>query len=293
MSSAEVAAKIVKSLEPDDYDVLKILFSALNKRKSLTKDQIANYSKIHNDVTKHRIHRLHTMKLVFSEKNGVSLLMAGLDAIALKTLADRNVISGIGRPIGIGKESDVFEAITQNEEMRAIKFFRIGRISFRQVRRKRSFTKAENIQQWLLINTEAAEKEYNILQILNNKGIRIPRPYFRAMHSIVMNRIDGFRLVDIMLLEDPRRILNDILHDVKVAYHYGLINCDLSEYNIMVDNTNNAWIIDWPQSVSTSHPNANYLVRRDIYNIVNFFNRRFRLSVDWKEALKKVVRTFV
>jgi RIO kinase 2 len=288
LSSAEIAARIVKSLELDDYKVLRTLYSALSHHKSLSKDQIVNYSKIHKDIVEYRLHRLHGMKLVFNNNTEISLLTAGFDAIALKTLANRNIILGIGRPIGVGKESDVFEAITQNGEARAIKFFRIGRISFRQVRRKRSFLKDQNIHDWLLVNTKAAAKEYRALQMLKNTGIKIPTPYFRAMHSIVLNRIDGLRLVDIKKLEDPRYMLCNILDDVKVAYEYNVINCDLSEYNILVDSKNKTWIIDWPQYVSKAHPNAHYLVRRDIYNIVNFFNRRFHLGVDWKEAVKKV-----
>jgi RIO kinase 2 len=290
LSSAEIAARIVKSLEPDDYKIMRTLYSSLSHHKSLSKDQIVNYSGIHKDIVEYRIRRLNAMKLVFNNnKNEISLVMAGLDAMALKTLAKRNIILAIGRSLGIGKESDVFEAVTENGETRAIKFFRIGRISFRQVRRKRSFLKDQNTNEWLLINTEAAAREYTALQMLKNTGVKVPTPYFRAMHSIVLMRIDdGLRLVDIRNLDDPRSILSKILDDVKVAYENNVINCDLSEYNILVDTKNDTWIIDWPQYVTKAHPNAHYLIRRDIYNIIKFFNRRFHLEIDWKLAVKGV-----
>ena len=289
MSSAEVAAKVVKNLEPEDYKLLKVLASGLKQHESLTRREITTYSKIHENIVDFRINRLHDMKLIRKNKGGFTLLMMGLDTVALKMLVDKDIIIAMGKPIGIGKESDVFEAITSREQVRALKFFRIGRISFREVRRRRTFIGKEDIHQWLLINIDAAKKEYNALNRLRHSGIRIPVLYYRAMHCVVMNRIDGLRLVNIHELEDPKITLQNILHDIGTAYKYNMINSDLSEYNVLLDSKNNIWIIDWPQVVSRSHPNAADLIKRDVYNIVNFFNRRFDLRKDKDEALNEVV----
>jgi RIO kinase 2 len=289
MSSAEVAAKVVKNLEPEDYKLLKVLASGLKQHESLTRKEITTYSKIHENIVDFRINRLHDMKLIRKNKGGFTLLMMGLDTVALKMLVDKDIIIAMGKPIGIGKESDVFEAITSSEQGRALKFFRIGRISFREVRRRRTFIGKEDIHQWLLVNIDAAKKEYNALNRLRHSGIRIPVLYYRAMHCVVMNRIDGLRLVNIHELEDPKITLQNILHDIGTAYKYNMINSDLSEYNVLLDSKNNIWIIDWPQVVSRSHPNAADLIKRDVYNIVNFFNRRFDLRKDKDEALNEVV----
>ena len=289
MSSAEVAAKVVKNLEPEDYKLLKVLASGLKQHESLTRKEITTYSKIHENIVDFRINRLHDMKLIGKNKGGFTLLMMGLDTVALKMLVDKDIIIAMGKPIGIGKESDVFEAITSSEQGRALKFFRIGRISFREVRRRRTFIGKEDIHQWLLVNIDAAKKEYNALNRLRHSGIRIPVLYYRAMHCVVMNRIDGLRLVNIHELEDPKITLQNILHDIGTAYKYNMINSDLSEYNVLLDSKNNIWIIDWPQVVSRSHPNAADLIKRDVYNIVNFFNKRFDLRKDKDEALNEVV----
>lgn len=289
MSSAEVAAKVVKNLEPEDYKLLKVLASGLKQHESLTRKEITIYSKMHENIVDFRINRLHDMKLIGKNRGGFTLLMMGLDTIALKMLVDKDIIIAMGKPIGIGKESDVFEAITSSEQGRALKFFRIGRISFREVRRRRTFIGKEDIRQWLLVNIDAAKKEYNALNRLRYSGIRIPVLYYRAMHCVVMNRIDGLRLVNIYELEDPKTTLQNILHDIGIAYKYNMINSDLSEYNILLDSKNNIWIIDWPQVVSRSHPNAADLIKRDVYNIVNFFNRRFDLRKNKDEALNEVI----
>ena len=289
MSSAEVAAKVVKSIEPDDYKLLKVLASGLKQHESLTRKEIMTYSKMHENIVDFRINRLHDMKLIGKNKGGFTLLMMGLDTVALKMLVDKDIIIGMGKPIGIGKESDVFEAITSSEQERALKFFRIGRISFREVRRRRTFIGKEDIHHWLLVNIDAAKREYNALNLLRHTGIRIPVLYYRAMHCVVMNRIDGLRLVNIHELEDPKVTLQNILQDIRAAYKYNMINSDLSEYNVLLDSKNNIWIIDWPQVVLRSHPNAADLIKRDVYNIVNFFNRRFDVRKDNDEALKEVI----
>jgi RIO kinase 2 len=48
------------------------------------------------------------------------------------------------------------------------------------------------------------------------------------------------------------------------------------------------YIIDWPQWVSTDHPNAGDLLARDIGNITRFFNRRYKLKVTSGQALEVV-----
>jgi RIO kinase 2 len=292
VSSAEVAAKLVKNLESEDYKLLKVLASGLKQHASLTKDEIVTYSKMHKDIVNFRISRLHDMKLIGKNQIGYSLLMMGLDAIALKILADNDIILGMGKPIGVGKESDVFEAITPTKGRRTLKFFRVGRISFREARRKRAFAAGQNIHHWLLINIDAAKKECDVLDQLRHARIRTPVIYYRAMHCIIMNRIEGgIRLVDVKKLNDPKETLQNILYDIGVAYKHNIINCDLSEYNVLLDSTNNTWVIDWPQAVSRRHPNADELIRRDVYNIVKFFNRRFNLIKNIDEALMEVITT--
>ena len=59
------------------------------------------------------------MNLINKNKGGFTILNAGLDAFALKILVEKNIITGIGKPIGVGKESDVYKAVTDPQEERA------------------------------------------------------------------------------------------------------------------------------------------------------------------------------
>ena len=289
MSSLEIAAGVVRVLEPEDFKLLKVFASGMKHHESITKEQIVNYSKLHRNSIDYRLGRLHEMKLLGKNESGYTLLMAGLDAVALKIFADKSIVAGVGRPIGIGKESDVIRAVTPSGEERAIKFFRIGRISFRDVRRKRTYGDNEGIHNWLMMNIEAAKKEYDILQALRDTGIRIPITHYRALHSVVMNNIPGSMLVDLKTINTPATALQKILNDIRICYNNDIINCDISEYNTILDDNDKIWIIDWPQAVTRKHPNANDLIKRDVFNIVKFFNRRFGTTKVLEEALEEVV----
>lgn len=282
MSSAEVAAKVVRDLEPEEFKVLMALEGSLKGTESLTIDQISNKTKLHVDKARFSVGKLNQMELVISTSRGVSLVSAGLDALALKILADKDIVVGMGKSIGVGKESDVFEAVTPDQRHIALKFFRIGRTSFRDVARKREFGK--KLHHWLLINMDAAKKEFHALKILKKAGVKVPEPFALLKHVIVMERIDGARLVQCETLADPKSILQQILDNVKLAYRTGIISADLSEYNVLYDGSD-AWIIDWPQSVGIKHPNASMLLKRDVENMLKFFRRKYELKYSLADAL--------
>jgi len=285
MSSAEVAAKVVKDLEPEEFKILKALDALLKDHESLTLEQISSKTGMHIDKARFSIGKLNQMELVISNGRGFSLVSAGLDALALKTLADKDIVFGMGKSIGVGKESDVFEAVTPDQRFLAIKFFRIGRISFRDIMRKRAFGK--KLHHWLLINMDAAKKEFHALKVLKEAGVKVPEPFALVKHAIVMERVDGPRLIHCETLSDPKAILKKILKNVKLAYRAGIISADLSEYNVLYDGSD-VWIIDWPQNVSIKHPNASMLLKRDIENLLKFFKRKYELKYPLADALKYV-----
>ena len=43
---------------------------------------------------------------------------------------------------------------------------------------------------------------------------------------------------------------------------YGLIHCDFNEFNLMLNDKDQVTVIDFPQMVSISHPNAQWYVKR-------------------------------
>jgi RIO kinase 2 len=224
------------------------------------------------------------MGFIFSSTRGYSLVSSGLDAIALNAFAKRNLISALGKPIGMGKESDVIEAINDIGEAYAIKFYRIGRISFRAVRKKRKYVTTLSGHRWLIVNIQAAKKEYDALKRLCPIGVSVPEAIARERHAILMRKVEGSMLSDIKVLNSPVKVLHDIIDNIRLAYTLGgIVNSDLSEYNVLYDG-NKIWIIDWPQYVDKNHPNSSILLDRDLSNILKFFKKRFKVECKLESA---------
>jgi RIO kinase 2 len=284
------SANKVRNLEKLDYQVLKIFVSSIKHHEIINLNEIISYSNLHRDRIEFAINNLSKLKLITKVDRGYKLITSGLDVCALKILVDSKIIIGIGNPLGMGKESDVVEAISELNEDRAIKFFRIGRISFTDTKRKRSIEKRRNGHNWLLINIEAAKKEYDVLVKLKKTRMNISTPYYRSMHSIVMYKINGKRLVDYKTLQNPKEVFNKTLEQLQIAYEQNIINADLSEYNILLDDNNEIWIIDWPQAVTLEHPNSKYLIKRDIHNLICFFKRKYNLQINESYCVQDIMQ---
>lgn len=284
MSSAQHAAHIVRELELNDWRTLGALESSIKKGEYTPTTYLINESRLNEEEIDFRLQRLYDFELIRRTAKGSSLLWAGFDALALKGLVDRNLVSGLGKPIGVGKESDVFEAVSDKGENLAIKFYRIGRISFRDTRRKRAYLNTSQ-HQWLLVNSGAAKREFDALEKLYPRGIAVPHALARERHAILMEKIEGTLLANLVIIPGASSVLKKILLNVSRTYREGaLINGDLSEFNILYDGLG-IYLIDWPQAINRSHRNAENLVLRDVRNIVNFFGRRHRVKCDLENAL--------
>ena len=290
MPSLKDSARVVKQLETLEYRVLKVFVSSIKHHEIINNHNIISYSNLHKDRVEYALETLLKLKLISKTEKGFKLLTAGLDVFALKLLVESGIIIGIGNSLGIGKESDVVEAISEIHQLRAVKFFRIGRISFTDTKRKRSLEKNKNVNNWLLINIEAAKREYDFLIKLKSTKMNIATPYFRSMHSIVMDRINGLRLIEIRNLHNPKEIFYKVFEQIRLAYNENIINGDLSEYNILLDENNDILIIDWPQAVTLDHPNAEFLIRRDLHNVIRYFRRKFDLSIDEDSYYNSLVK---
>lgn len=60
---------------------------------------------------------------------------------------------------------------------------------------------------------------------------------------------------------------------------YGLVHCDFNEFNIMISESGKLTMIDFPQMISTSHPNASECVVVSIS-----FSANSGWSVGWKSS---------
>jgi len=286
MSSADVAVKVFRELEPEDLRVLQLIESGMTSREYVPKEQITKYSKLPKDRIDFELSRIDKLGLIYRMRagyEGYTLNYSGYDCLAINALVKADVLAAFGKPLGVGKEADVFDALDPKGIRVAVKFHRLGRISFRQTRRKRGYMLDR--AGWLFQSRLAAGKEFEALRLVYAHGVAVPEPICQNRHVIVMGVIEGGMLSRWRELKKPRAVFEEIMVNVRKAFlDAGVIHGDLSDYNVIVKPDMHILIIDWPQSVPRSHPNAEDLLQRDVKNVLDYFVRKFKVKVSLKDA---------
>ena len=294
MSSVDIAVKTLSHLEPEDFRVLMIIELDMSRHRYVPENDILRLSGFSRKQIKYRLDRLSKFGLVYrwvGSYIGYALSTAGYDCLAMNALVKADVIEAFGKPLGVGKESDVFDALTPNGRRVAVKFHRLGRISFRQTRRLRGYIADRRHISWLYQSRLAAEREFEALKMVYPEGVSVPEPIGHNRHVVVMGFIEGAELYRVPEVPNPDEVLDEILENVRIAYKKaGVIHADLSEFNVVLNPDFHILIIDWPQFVTVDHPNAEALLKRDVKNILTFFKKRFNVKRDINEALESIKR---
>ncbi|MCW4019204.1 MAG: serine/threonine protein kinase [Candidatus Bathyarchaeota archaeon] len=287
MSSAEVAVNVFRSLEPEDLRTLQIIETGMSNREYVPKEQIQKYAKVPMDRIDFELSRLDKLGLIYRMQGGYvgyTLNYSAYDCLAINAFVKAGVLQAFGKSLGVGKEADVYDALDPKGTRVAVKFHRLGRISFRQTRRKRGYM--IDRAGWLFQSRLAAEKEFEALKLVHQRGVAVPEPISQNRHAIVMGVIEGGELEKWRGIEHPTEILREILVNVRRAFLDAcVVHGDLSEYNIILKPDMHMLIIDWPQFLLRNHPNAQERLTRDVKNVLDYFARKFRIKVSLEEAV--------
>ncbi|HYA33177.1 MAG TPA: serine protein kinase RIO [Candidatus Bathyarchaeia archaeon] len=201
---------------------------------------------------------------------------------ALYRIASSGLIQALGGPISTGKEANVFHAVGPHGRELAIKIYRIktsdfkamheyivGDYRFAHVRR----TKKDVVFAW-------TKKEFRNLTRACKARVRVPEPLTYKGNVLVMQFIgrDGVACPPLKQAVTRLENVNDV-YDATVEFMIRLykdarlVHADLSEYNILIDDTANPVFIDMGQSVPVQHPRAPEFLQRDVDNVVRFFRQ--------------------
>ena len=272
-------APVMAELEPEDFYLLSGIEQGMRFSEWVQREKIPEYSRLTAENVEYRLDRCMDRELIERKTiqyEGYTLTFEGYDALALHTFAERETLSGVGSPLGVGKESDVYEV--QSYRPLALKFHREGYTNFREVMREREYTADREHVSWQYTARKAAEREYDALEALY-PDVEVPQPIDHNRHAIVMERMDGVELSRTRLdSEQVRPLLEMILREIQTAYQEGYVHADISEYNIFVAS-GGITIFDWPQAVPTDHENSEPLLERDIENIAGYFQRKYPSQV--------------
>jgi RIO kinase 2 len=270
----------LRELEEEDFYLLSGVEHGMRFSQWVDRETLTEYSRLDEEEVDHRIDRCERRGFVERQTmqyQGFRLTFEGYDVLALHTLAERGTIEGFGAPLGVGKESDVYEVASYKPF--ALKYHREGYTNFREVQREREYTADRHHRSWLYTARKAAEQEHEALETVY-PTVSVPRPIDHNRHAIVMEKLDGVELSKASLPDEQAvGVLDLTLNELSDAYEVGYVHADMSEYNVAVSESG-VMIFDWPQAVPTDHQNADEFLDRDVSNLVRYFERKYPNQID-------------
>ena len=209
----------------------------------------------------------------------------------LAPLLEEGLIDHVIQPLRSGKEADLFVVATR-DGVRCAKVYKEARQrSFRQaglyqegrtvrdsrrgraMARKSRFGRHEREDIW-------QNAEVDALFLLADAGVRVPTPYLCIDGVLLMELIvdaagdPAPRLSDLILTATEASTIHAaLMRDVARMLCAGVVHGDLSEYNVLLDETGPV-IIDLPQHLNAAaNNNAAAFFVRDIDHLAAFFGR--------------------
>ena len=285
-----IAAKLLPKLDKEDIRILMAIEIGMRRSEYVTVNNIRFYARYPIEETLYRLKRVHKLNLLIRDSSkreiGYTLNSTAYDTLALHALVERDIVSQLGPLIGKGKESDVYSCMDDEENIYALKIYRMGRTSFKNIKRLRDLVGERGHLSWLYVNRLAAKKEFEALEKIYKLKLNTPKPIAYNRHVIIMSYLRGKELVYYKAIKKPAKIFNKIIKQVKIIYQQGkMIHGDLGEFNIVLDEKGNILIIDWLQWVPSDHPNAKSLLERDIQNVSEYFKKKFDIESNPEEIL--------
>lgn len=205
-----------------------------------------------------------------------------LTLFTIYELMNKGVIEDFYGVVSAGKESRIYYAKSREGEEFAVKIYLVNNAEFRKSRnvyvlsdprfRRIPSQLRDFIYLW-------ARREFSNLQTAYQVGIPVPKPISVSRNVLVMSflgkngeRYPLLREVEIDS-ETALAIYKKIIEHMQKLYRNArLIHGDLSEYNIVVSDTNEVYFIDLSQAIHVSHPMANEFLKRDIKNVNRYFS---------------------
>ena len=200
----------------------------------------------------------------------------------LLKMINQNIIYQVNGCVSTGKEANVYHALTESGEHRAIKIYKSTILNFKnrdqyvtgEYRFRHGYSKSnprKMVQLW-------AEKEMRNLRRLQAAGIPCPEPILLKLQVLLMTFIgdrQGWpapRLKDAQFTEEEAPVLyNECIRLLRRLYQEcRLVHADFSEYNLLF-HEGHIVVIDVSQSVEIEHPHALEFLRMDCMNILKFF----------------------
>ncbi|CAB4430463.1 unnamed protein product [Rhizophagus irregularis] len=177
-----------------------------------------------------------------SDRATVEQVLDPRTRIILFKMINRNVIYEVNGCVSTGKEANVYHAITEDGNHRAIKVYKTSILVFKD--RDRYVT-----------------GEFRFRHVMSFLGDKNGWAYPRLKDAVINS-------------DKYPELYYQLIKNMRTMYHKcRLVHADLSEYNLLY-HSRVLYIIDVSQSVEHDHPHALEFLRKDISNVTGYFKRK-------------------
>ncbi|RPB23231.1 hypothetical protein L211DRAFT_838746 [Terfezia boudieri ATCC MYA-4762] len=318
----------LRYLSPDDWRVLTAVELGSKNHEVVPTALISQLSSLHGSISR-SISTLAKAGLIAKVKNttydGYRLTYGGLDYLSLHSMIKKNMVFSISQtPLGVGKESDVYVVATppnlhltvnktsegmaevapaarleEGAEQAVLKIHRLGRISFRSVKRSRDYLNNNRIfkSSWQQLSRLSAAREASFMSALYNHNFPVPKLISQNRHTLLMTLHRAPPLRNLQSCPDIPGLWARLMELLVRLGQHGLVHGDFNEFNLLCyEGTTEVVVIDFPQMVSVDHPNAREMWERDLEGLKRWIQRRWGWVVDektlprWEKDVLKVIR---
>jgi RIO kinase 1 len=231
-----------------------------------------------------------------SERATVEEVFDQATLMVVYDLLNRGVLDEVHGVVNAGKEARVYSGKTKEGKDLAVKIYLTASAEFKKGMVK--YIEGDYRFKGVKHDTRSliyawAQKEFRNLQQASRARVRVPKPVAVESNVLVMEFIgkDGVHAPSLKerVPSDAEEVYGVLLTFVERLYRKAdLVHGDLSEYNVMMWKGKPV-IFDMAQAVPTSHPMAEFFLRRDLANVNRFFSRLGVKVLPVDEAYRKVV----
>ncbi|XP_058058327.1 uncharacterized protein LOC131209308 [Anopheles bellator] len=270
---------VLRYLSKEDFRILTAIEMGMKNHELVPGALVAAIASLKAGGVHKLLRELCKHKLLTYERgprfDGFRLSNMGYDYLALKALTLRGSIAGFGNQIGTGKESNIYTVMDDEDTPLCLKLHRLGRICFRNVREKRDYHGKRHKMGWLYLSRISATREFAYMKALHDRGFPVPKPIDFNRHCVIMELVDGYPLTNVCEVGNVEALYDDLMNLIVRLGNCGVIHGDFNEFNIMITQEQHPILIDFPQMISTSHPNAEMYFDRDVQGVRELFRKKF------------------
>lgn len=278
-------AELYKKMGRHSWKIMDSIFRHLWDYEFVPLQIIAGNARIGEEKARNILRFLSDARVVVNkqtEYEGSTFTFIGLSLYSLHRLVRSGKVSMLGKMMGEGKESAVYNCYSDKFGECVIKFHKVGHTSFKRVREKRAYGDLH----FSVLAVRSARNEFRALKRL--QGLAVPEVYAWEGNAVLMELIDAKELYRVRV-ENPDDVLDFIIDEVGKFCRRGVVHGDLSQYNVLV-NEDGVWMIDFPQSVEVGSEGWMELLERDVKNILNYFRKAYGIEKDINSVVDSILQ---